>query len=376
MKSDIKELKVSQNDAKYLGTEPKFDKQPSESEYQFAVIKALNWYNYFFTNKESKELLLQYLEHNGRDKDAKRFRKVSDSIVYPTTGFMAHMSLRGLTLSEQHKSGLDVEINRLMDTVAVDTTDEEKPNRPNVQEIMRDRTLEAGGELEGYFDEFFTNGYPKDFESKVVEELSKRNILPQHVPMLVKAWQDRLDEYNELLKGKDKDLVEGYNNLGKTQIKNVIKYCEQIISDLNAYVSVKKTNKAPRAKKAVPPEKRVSKLKYLKTYKDTKTKLELNSVNPVKLIGASEAWVYDTAKRKLHHFIADSYSKEFTVKGNLLLGFDTKESETKTLRKPETQIKEIMGSKPAARKFFKDIKALATTPKGRFNENMIILKAF
>jgi len=120
----------------------------------------------------------------------------------------------------------------------------------------------------------------------------------------------------------------------------------------------------------------VSKLKYLKTYKDTKTKLELNSVNPVKLIGASEAWVYDTAKRKLHHFIADSYSKEFTVKGNLLLGFDTKESETKTLRKPETQIKEIMGSKPAARKFFKDIKALATTPKGRFNENMIILKAF
>jgi len=128
MKSDIKELKVSQNDAKYLGTEPKFDKQPSESEYQFAVIKALNWYNYFFTNKESKELLLQYLEHNGRDKDAKRFRKVSDSIVYPTTGFMARMSLRGLTLSEQHKSGLDVEINRLMDTVAVDTTDEECAN--------------------------------------------------------------------------------------------------------------------------------------------------------------------------------------------------------------------------------------------------------
>ena len=37
---------------------------------------------------------------------------------------------------------------------------------------------------------------------------------------------------------------------------------------------------------------------------------------------------------------------------------------------------EIMGSKPAARKFFKDIKAVATTPKGRFNEDMIILKAF
>jgi hypothetical protein len=35
-----------------------------------------------------------------------------------------------------------------------------------------------------------------------------------------------------------------------------------------------------------------------------------------------------------------------------------------------------MGSKPAARKFFKDIKAVATTPNGRFNDAMIILKAF
>jgi len=35
-----------------------------------------------------------------------------------------------------------------------------------------------------------------------------------------------------------------------------------------------------------------------------------------------------------------------------------------------------MGSKPAARKFFNDIKAVATQPNGRFNENMIILKAF
>jgi hypothetical protein len=35
-----------------------------------------------------------------------------------------------------------------------------------------------------------------------------------------------------------------------------------------------------------------------------------------------------------------------------------------------------MGSKPAARKYFKEIKAVATAPNGRFNENMIILKAF
>ena len=148
------------------------------------------------------------------------------------------------------------------------------------------------------------------------------------------------------------------------------------MSDLNSYISVKKASKAPRKKKAVPVEKIVAKLKYLKEFKDAVSKLDLVSVHPTKLHGASEAWVYDTAKRKLHHYIADEYSKSFTVKGNTILGFDTNASEVKTLRKPSEQIKEVMGSKPAARKFFKDIKAVATTPNGRFNENMIILKAF
>jgi len=126
----------------------------------------------------------------------------------------------------------------------------------------------------------------------------------------------------------------------------------------------------------VPVEKIVAKLKYLKTFKDVASKLDLVSISPVKLHGSSEAWVYDTAKRKLHHYIADEYSKAFTVKGSTLLGFDTGKSEIKTLRKPAEQLKEIMGSKPAARKYFNDIKAVSTTPNGRFNEAMIILKAF
>jgi hypothetical protein len=78
----------------------------------------------------------------------------------------------------------------------------------------------------------------------------------------------------------------------------------------------------------------------------------------------------------LHHYIADEYAKSLSVKGNTVIGFCTKKSEVKTLRKPETQIKEIMGSKPAARKFFDGIKAVSTTPNGRFNESMIILRAF
>jgi hypothetical protein len=126
----------------------------------------------------------------------------------------------------------------------------------------------------------------------------------------------------------------------------------------------------------VPVEKIVGKLKFLKKFEDAATKLKLESISPTKLHGASEAWIYDSGKRKLHHYIADDYSKTFTVKGNTLLGFDTTKSEVKTLRKPAEQLKEIMGGKPAARKFFNDIKAVATTPNGRFNDDMVILKAW
>jgi hypothetical protein len=209
-----------------------------------------------------------------------------------------------------------------------------------------------------------------------MDEVAKKNVMPQHISLLTDVWKKKLNEIEEVLKGTDAQLVQGYQHLTKTQLKNIVKFIELVISDLNSYISVKKAAKAPRARKAVPVEKQVAKLKYLKTFKDTASKLDLMSISPIKLHGASEAWVYDTAKRKLHHYVADDYSKTFTVKGSTLLGFDSAQSEVKTLRKPAEQIKEVMGSKPAARKYFKDIKAVSTTPNGRFNDAMIILKAF
>ncbi len=211
---------------------------------------------------------------------------------------------------------------------------------------------------------------------KPIDILAKHNILPQHIPIILDVWKKELNEWYEVQEGKDPQLVEGYSQFGKVQVKNMIKAIEQVISDLNSYISIKKASKTPRKRKPVPVEKIVSKLKYLKEFKDAAAKLDLVSVHPTKLHGASEAWVYDTAKRKLHHYIADQYSQTFTVKGNTIIGFDTGKSEIKTLRKPGEQLKEIMGSKPAARKFFEGIKATATVPNGRFNENMLILKAF
>ncbi len=363
------------SETKYMGDEPYFAIQPEER--SLALTRGFTWYNRFYGKKDAKDLLCQYLDLNSRTEEAKKLKKVDEKEFLMTLCWLARMTVRGLELNEHESATLENEISRLLKLTAKPEVieKEEKPvsNRPNIQELLREKAREAAGELEGLFDEFITTGKASQ---KPIDVVAKFNVVPQQIPYILEFWKRKQDEFEVLQEGKDADIKEAYSFLGKIQVRNILKFIEQVTTDLNSYISVKKANKAPRKKKAVPVEKIVAKLKYLKEFKDAVNKLDLVSIHPTKLHGASEAWVYDTAKRKLHHYIADEYSKSFTVKGNTILGFDTNKSEIKTLRKPSEQIKEVMGSKPAARKFFNDIKAVGTVPNGRFNENMLILKAF
>ena len=348
------------------------------------LIHAFNWYSRFYSNKDAKEFLIQYLEIHGTPDKLKLIRKAPESKVITTLGWLARMNLRGLELDLTQLARINNEVDKLVAIVKGEDklaeAEELKPKveRKNIQEVMRERASDAAGEIDGLFDEFCMAGYAKDFETKkrVLSELQDRNVLTQHISSIIKPWESIRSEYIELQKGKDPQLNEGYAHMTKTQVKNTLKFVDSVISDLNAYVSMKQVSKNVRVRKPVPVEKIVAKLKYLKVFKDEVTKLDLVSLHPIKLHNSTEAWVYDTAKRKIHHYIADEYSKCLTIKGSTVLGFDKKESEVKTLRKPAEQIKALTGSKPAARKYFKDIKAVATCPNGRFNDKMIILKAF
>ena len=283
-------------------------------------------------------------------------------------------------LSTFIKKKIALAIDSSSKEVVEENTDEaSKPvSRVNIQELMRERATDAFGEIEGLADEFSCAGCPKDFptHTKVIGFLTEQKVLPQHISSYIKYWEGLKTEYEAAKLGKDTEIKEGFARYTRAQINNMIKFATQIIDDLNAYIAIKQATRVARPKKAVPVDKIVSKLKYLKVFNDAALKLNLTSVPPTKLHNCQEAWVYDTAKRKLHHYVADSYSQCLTVKGNTLLGFDKKESEMKTLRKPTEQLKEVMGSRPAARKYFKDIKAVAAIPNGRFNEAMVILKAF
>jgi len=372
----IKLLNPKSPELKYTGGEPEWRVQPESESRTSALSTAFAWYNYHYGKKEAKDMIAHWLEYNDRSKDARKIRAIPDSQIRLTPAWVCRMNLVGLELNEHELAQVESQIStmlRVKDEVKIVVTDEETAqNKITIQDRLREKVSECAGELEGMFDEFLADGAKMSASIKPIATIRGMNVAPQMISNISDIWKNRLYEFEEVAEGKDSDLVEGYSNFSKIQLRNMIKFCETVINDCGAYVQIKKVERKPRAKKAVSPEKQASKFKYLKAFEE----LKLESEPPARLVGANEAWLYDTKKRKLIYVIADTHIGEITVKNNMLLGFDAAASVQKTLRKPAEQIKALLaGGKPAARKYFKDIRATDTKFNGRGTENLIILRA-
>ena len=372
----LKPLNPRSPDTKYVGDEPLWRKQPTEDRFT-ALSRAFNWYNYFYGKKEAKDFVAAYLEIHERSKDAKKIRSLSDSQVRLTTGWLCRMSMMGLDLSEHEQIKLD---NMIAELLAIKDTpkqeaaaDEPEVPKTTIQDRLREKVSECLGELDGLFDEFITAGAKLNADYKPVSLMRSMNIAPQMISQIKDVWTRKMAEFDEAVEGKDADLARAYDHLTKTQLKNCVKFCELVLTDCGSYVQIKKVERKPRKVKPVSPEKKAAKFKICAEFAE----LKLKSLPAAQLVDKAEAWLYDTKKRKLIHVVADEYAKVFTVKNNAVVGFSTKDTVQKTLRKPAEQLKEITGGgKPAARKAFKDIKATETAWNGRGTENLIILRAW
>ena len=370
-----KPLNPKSADTKYTGLEPEWRLQP-ETERTSALIAAFTWYNYHYGKKEVKEFVVDWLIRNDRQRDAKEFARVPDSTIRNVMGWLCRMNTMGLQLNEHELLTLNDSIKAHLDTIravkeVIKSADEPVLVRPNIQDRLRDKMSEAAAEIESMYDDMILSGGKMSADFKPMSILRGVNVAPQLVGEIAQDWKRRSDELNEAIAGKDAQLVEGYGNFGKLQLKNLVKFCEQVVADCGSYVQIKKTERAPRKKKPVSPEKLTAKFKYLKQFDE----LKLTSEPVTKLVNAQEAWLYDTKKRKLIYVLADTHAGSFTVKGSAIIGFDPTNSVQKTLRKPAEQIRALLqGGVAQHRKYFKDIKATEVKFNGRGNENLILLK--
>lgn len=370
--TEVKPFIFRSAENKYLGDEPQWPTQPLEEQRTSKMIIAFSWYRYYFANKEAKEMLVHWLLVNNRAVEAKRIKAVPDAEIGLTQCWLARMNLMGLKLTEQEQASIDRMIENLLksksNVVSIDTA-----SKPSIQDHILEKTKDIASELDQAYDAFVRNKCKIISDFKPIAVMRSMNLAPQHVGYIRDIWEKDLADFRTALSGEDSYVAESFAAYTKTQLKNMIKFAEMILADCQSYVQVKKTERKPRAKKAVSPEKLALKFKFLKEYPALKIKSEV----PAKIVAASEAWLFDVAKRKIIHVVADMNAGSLTIKGSSVVGYDETNTVQKTIRKPEEIVtKFLKEGKPALRKIFKDIKTTETKWSGRSNENLVILRVW
>lgn len=350
---------------------------------QFRV--AMEYYRLEFSSKDLKPKVVEWMKSQGWSADSiSAFKKTKDNRCSGTMGGLASCLLRGMP--EVHKEfnegrdsakWLEDSINRVIEEGGLDTDDDEVVEKKeavpvvSIQDRVREAAFKMTEEIEDAIEAFSIN--PETFDPKafkVLNLLKGKQAKAAHARIIKDCYQRQYNEYLEVQEGKCDQLKEGYSHLSKAQIKKVVAFYNDILTACDMLMQEAKVNKKPRARKAVPAEKIVGKLKYLKTEQT----LKLVSINPADIIGSKELWIYNTKTRKMGKYVAGEFN-ELGVKGTTITGFDTIKSIQKTLRKPEEQLKAFKDSgKVALRKFLEDIKAVDIKLNGRINEDTILLK--
>ena len=365
---------------------PKWDNVDTMSEDEFSrhFRISMDWYRLESSGKELKPKVITWMAANDFTKEQiATFKKTKDWRCNLTTGSLVANLLKGMPdsragFNEGRSTSKWVKdsINKILEEGKNDIEEEEDTLKPIIPVVtIQDRLRETAGkmaeEIDYALDEFTTN--PDSFDPKAIKILNllkAKEAKAAHARIIKGFYTKSYEELQEAAEGNCEQLKEAYGHLSKPQLKKIIAFYHEIISACDMLGQEAKVNRKPRAKKVVPADKIVAKLKYAKTNEQ----LKLVSINPTEIIGAKELWVYNIKSRKVGKYVASEYL-ELGVKGTSIIGFNANLSVQKTLRKPEEQLKEFKAAgKVQLRKFLDDIKAVDIKLNGRINEDIILLR--
>jgi len=261
----------------------------------------------------------------------------------------------------------------------IETVEEVKGAKPqaqviSIQDRIRDQAVAMSDEIDAAIDSWIMD--PEAFDPKAIKLVSllRGKGAKAAQSRYIKSFFARgLAELQELSSGNaDEQLREGYKFASRKNVKKLIEFYEGIASACEQIAAEAKVLKKPRAKKAVPADKLVAKLKFL--VRDDK--LGIVSVPPAQIIGAQGVVVFNNKTRKLGYYIATS-TEGLSIRGTTLLNFTAK-SVQRTLRKPPEQLKEFKDQNTQRRfeTWFSKIKTTETVLNGRFGEDTVILKVY
>ena len=382
-------IAIRQNRGKDLS--PRWDDVDGLTGEQFGAKyrDAMKWYRLETSAKDLKPKVIDWMGRAGMSKsEIAEFKKTKDWRCNLTMGSIAACLIKGMpdnhpdwnkgrSFSDYLKKSIKevVEAGK-HDIEEVEEVKAVKTTAPvvTIQDRLKDAAGDMGEEIDYAIDSWIMD--PDAFDPKAFKManlLRGKGAKAAHARFIKAYFKRGHDELLELASGQaDEQLREGYSHVSRKNVKKLIDFYESIMTACDQIAAEAKLNKKPRAKKQVPADKLVAKLKF----KASDDKLGLTSVPPAQLVGAQGAVVYNTKTRKIGIYTSLN-SNGLTVKGTTISNF-TDKSMQKTLRKPEVQLREFKDQNTQKRieTWVKNIKATEVPLNGRINADIMILKVF
>ena len=370
-------LKVPVAESKVVGVEPIWTEDYVPTDYQSEYGKALSWYNFIADQKDCRAFLVDWFK-NDSDK-LKALNQISDRLLPRTYANSARIAMRGFPLTDVHKNRIWEKIAEQVNKKVV-LIEDDAAAEPVVKVVKK--PLIVSSFIVSDVDDEIENLINGEDTRNIAQILMPYRLTDKNYLECVEKIEPILAEFAELvevrrlsktqLTDSQEQLLESYSHLTSMKsVKDIVKLLESYISDLKkSYVS-KQVAKV-RKKKPKDKSKLVQNLKFLKD----DTALGITSVEPINLLNCSEVWTYDTKTRKLSKYFSP-VSGSITVKGASLVGFDDNFSNSRLLRKPETQVKEFSElKKNDLTKWYSAVKSKSGPVRARLTPTTLILKVF
>lgn len=341
-----------------------------DDNYTRDLMHALNWYNEKASDKDRRKWVIGYLAKAGQKNAVIALNDATD-FELRSLAFMCRLVSRDQYLAEREQQKMITIVSELLNKYknrkkVMAKVVETKPV-VSVQDRIEEVAKKHAAEFDGAIDDFVIN---KQSEFSAKNYLLANAVSAPVAKRIGDSYGKLIVELQEVIVGDDKQLVEGYSNFSKRDIKKFVTFVETIRDDCLQQVQHAKAGRAPRKRKPQSPTKLTARMKYLKDFAE----FSLKSVKPETIIGSDEVWFYNTKYRRVGVYKA--VGGTLSVKGTTILGFDVKESKTMTLRKPEDFFKGLAIGKRALNGALKKLTTKPGVPNGRINEETIILGAF
>ena len=380
--------KIRAIDTRYTGDEPvwdgweRWDLEKFKKEYS----RAFNFYNYYLDAVQTKGAVFEWMERNGYSKDdIAAVKAAPDYLPGITAGTLCICMNRGMPSihpelhGEQQPAALFVNDQLVKaiaegrrakqpETAAIEATPAVSPMVLLKAKAQRTVIMD----LDVLLDDWMRTNGQKVRRIDLYETMNGHDLSALACP-LVERWLTR--QRDEMVAARDKtdpDLVEGYRYLTGPELRDRIDATEQMLTDLSRYCHAAKATRAPRKKRAKSADKQITKLKFRK--EDTEYKIA--SINPTRVVGAYRLLAFNTKKRMLLDYVAQS-AEGFSIKGTSLKNVDETNSRCTRLRKPNEFLEVVLNN--TAKQIEKAWEKLTTKegkPKVRINEDVVLLRVF